>query len=87
MAWRYVEDPTVRLAAEVKRSVHEERCRNISCRNRRISWFLGVLFVSTCIVRAAQFAQTSNERSIMINLGTMDHQSLRSRFLPVQGTL
>jgi len=61
MAWRYVEDPTVRLATQVKRSVRDQRCRNISRCNRGISWFLGVLFVSTSIVRAAQFSQTSNE--------------------------
>ena len=53
MAWRYVEDPTVRLIAEVKRFAHDERCHNISRRNRGISWFLGALFVGTTIVRAA----------------------------------
>jgi len=87
MAWRYVEDPTVRLAAEVKRSVDDERCHNISRRNRGISWFLGVLFVGTTIVRAAQPSQTSNKGSIVINLGAMDHQSLRSRSLSDQRTL
>jgi len=87
MAWRYVEGPTVRLTAEIKRSIRDERCRNISRRNRGISWFLGMLFVSTTIVRAAQPSQTSNEGSIVINLGAMDHQSLRSRSLSDQRTL
>ena len=73
MAWRYVEDPTVWLTTEAKRPAHDERCRNISRRNQRISWFLGVLFVNTCIVRAAQFSQTENRESTLANLGAMDH--------------
>lgn len=70
-----------------KRSARDERCRNISRRHLGISWFLGVLFLSTCIVRATQFGQLSKKGTIMIILGAMGHQSSRSRSISAQGAL
>jgi len=79
--------PTVRLDTGVKRSAHDERCRNISRRHLGISWFLGVLFLSTCVVRATQFGQFSKKGTIVIILGAMGHQSSWSRSISAQGRL
>ena len=61
-------DPSVRLDMGVKRSARGEKCRNISRRHLGISWFLRVLFVSTCIVRAAQFSKILKNGTIVIKL-------------------
>ena len=61
-------DPTVRLDTMVKRSARDGRCYNISRRHLGISWFLGVLFVSTCIVRPIQSSQILKNGTIVIKL-------------------
>ena len=58
----------------------DERCHNVSRRHRGMGWFLGILFASTTIV-CVQLdpVRGSTKAVIVVNLGTMGHQSLCPR--------